>query len=115
MARNQGKNSAMRSQVVITVMAVIGLILFYKFVDKDSLMWSVTRNLPATEAGLVKAIVVGDKSGLEKDFYEKLKICGLVHLVVVSGSNVTMLATLIIESLAKWCGRKRRLDWGSGW
>lgn len=62
--------------------------------------------LPPREAGVLAAMLLGDKSGLGKEFYENLKNTGLVHLVVVSGSNVILIVSGLIENLAWVVGRR---------
>lgn len=74
--------------------------MIYKFIE------NIYMTLPGEEAGLLAAMVVGDKSGLGKEMYENLKNTGLIHLVVVSGSNVMLIVSSLIENLAGWLGRK---------
>jgi competence protein ComEC len=96
---------------------VLGIILMYKFVNRDSLIYVIRQGLPPQEAGLLGGIIWGDKSGFEKNFYENLKNSGLVHLVVVSGSNVMLLVGGVIETLAGFLGRKKTIAGGLilGW
>lgn len=82
------------------------MLLIYKFLDKDSLIGVIERSLPYREAGVLKGMVWGDKSGFDKDFYNKLKDSGLVHLMVASGTNVTLLASGGIGMLAGWWNRR---------
>ncbi len=84
----------------------------YKFVNKDSLIYVVKQSLPPTEAGILNGMIWGDKSGFEKGFYDYLKNSGLVHLVVVSGSNVMLLVGGGVEFLAKYLGRKKTIIGG---
>ena len=93
------------------------LFLMYKFVKKDSLIYVIRQSLPPVEAGLLGGIIVGDKSGFSKVFYQYLQNSGLVHLVVVSGSNVMLLVGGAIEFLAGWLGRKKTITGGLvlGW
>lgn len=67
----------------------------------------INHSLPPKEAGLLGGMILGDKSGFEKNFYENLKKTGVVHIVVVSGSNVILIANGLIENLAKFFKRKR--------
>ena len=87
------------------------------FVNKDSLMGVINRSLPAREAGLMAGILLGDKTGFEKSFYQNLINSGLIHLVVVSGSNVMLLIGGLIEQTAMYLGRKRAIGMGlmMGW
>lgn len=101
----------------IYVMIGIGLMLMYKFVNRDSLIYVIGQSLPAKEAGLLTGIILGDKSGFDKNFYKDLKISGVVHLVVVSGSNVMLLVGGVIENLAGYINRKKAILLGLllGW
>jgi len=93
----------------INIGLFIGLILIFWFVKRDSLIYVINWSLPQQEAGLMAGILLGDKAGFDKDFYEKLTNSGLIHLVVVSGSNVMLLIGGLIEQMAKWLGRKRSI------
>ena len=102
------KREMIRSKniLVLIVVAMIGL-LMYKFVKKDILIYVINRSLPGTEAGLLNGMLWGDKTGFSKDFYNQLKNSGLVHLVVVSGSNMILVFKGMVENLAKLLGRKK--------
>lgn len=106
-----------RGEIIRWGVLVLGIIMIYKFVNKDSLIYVIRQGLPPQEAGLLGGIILGDKSGFEKKFYENLKNSGLVHLVVVSGSNVMLLVGGGIETLAGLLGRKKTIIGGLilGW
>jgi hypothetical protein len=89
------------------IVVVLGVILIYKFVKGDSLIEVIRRSLPPEEAGVLGGIILGDKSGFSKDFYQYLKDSGLVHLVVVSGSNVMLLVGGVIETMAGGFGTEK--------
>jgi len=56
--------------------------------------------LPFKEASLLSGILFGDKAGFSKDFYSSLINLGIVHIVVVSGTNVMIIARFLIEGLS---------------
>ncbi len=99
------------------LLCVLGIVIIYKFVTRENILGIINQSLPPREAGLLGGILVGDKSGFDRGFYEALKNSGLVHLVVVSGSNVMLLIGGWIESLAGYLGRKRSIVVGLilGW
>lgn len=66
----------------------------------------IEMSLPAREAGLLTGMLVGETGGMEREFFLFLKNSGLLHLVVVSGSNMMLLSRVLIENLAGWVGRK---------
>ena len=88
--------------------------LLYKFNVRDSLIGQINQTLPAKEAGMRSGILWGNKSGMSRDFYGLLQTTGIVHLVVVSGTNVLLVATLVIEKLAYLVTRKRAIVIGMG-
>ena len=99
----------------VIILMFLGLI--YNFVTRENILGIINQSLPPREAGLLGGILVGDKSGFESNFYSELKNSGLVHIVVVSGSNVMLLIGGWIESLAGFFGRKRSIVMGLilGW
>lgn len=48
----------------------------------------LTEIVPEKEAGLIAAVVLGDKTKLESDTYQALQEVGLVHIFTVSGLHV---------------------------
>lgn len=61
--------------------------------------------LPEPQAGLMNGILFGIDLKTSKLFYEQLKEVGLLHLVVLSGMNITLLAA-IVGSLTIGLGKK---------
>jgi competence protein ComEC len=51
--------------------------------------------LPEPHASLLNGIIFGINLKTTKEFYQQLKIIGLLHIVVLSGINITMLAGII--------------------
>ncbi|MFA5532628.1 MAG: ComEC/Rec2 family competence protein [Candidatus Shapirobacteria bacterium] len=91
---------------------LIGL-LMYKFVKKDSLIYVIYQSLPGREAGLLGGMLLGEKAGFDKDFWNQLQNSGLIHIVVVSGTNLMLVFSNVIENLAKILGRKLAIGLGS--
>lgn len=61
--------------------------------------------LPEPHASLLNGIIFGVNLKTSKLFYEQLKIVGLLHLVVLSGINITMLGA-IIASITGFLGKR---------
>jgi len=57
--------------------------------------------LAEPEASLLNGIIFGVNLKTTKEFYQQLKIVGLLHLVVLSGINITLL-TAMISSATKY-------------
>lgn len=66
-------------------------------------------NLPQPESGLLAGVVLGSKSALTSDFYNKTKLTGVTHVVVASGTNITFLVTFLIGTLTLFMPRKRAI------
>lgn len=54
--------------------------------------------LPEPQASLLNGIIFGVNLKTGKEFYQQLKIVGLLHLVVLSGINITLLSSMISSS-----------------
>lgn len=64
--------------------------------------------LDETQAGLLLGMVLGIKEDLPKEFQNALRRTSTIHIVVVSGQNLTMLAGFCML-LAPYFGRKKTL------
>jgi len=91
---------------------ILTVILIYKFIMKEDLIYVFEQNLGVDEAGVLRGILLGDKTGFRKELYEDLKKSGLVHLMVASGANVVLMSRFLIEQGAKFWGRKWAIGWG---
>ncbi len=47
------------------------------------------------EAGIYKALLIGDRTGLSPEILEAFKACGIVHLLAISGIHMGLLALTI--------------------
>lgn len=56
----------------------------------------LARYLPPKEAGLVRAVLLGDKSGLSESTVSGFARVGASHLMAVSGLHVSVLAALVL-------------------
>jgi len=61
----------------------------------------------ARAAGIVTAIVIGDRSGLDDAVVRRLQEAGTYHVIAISGGNIALLAglTLVIFRIAGLLGR----------
>lgn len=55
----------------------------------------INNYLPEPHSSLLNGIIFGVDLKTSKMFYQQLKIVGLLHIVVLSGMNITILATII--------------------
>lgn len=58
--------------------------------------------LPEPQASLLNGIIFGVPLKTTKHFYNELKAVGLLHLVVLSGSNITLLADFVAISTIRF-------------
>lgn len=58
-------------------------------------------------AGLVRALVLGDRSLLDEEFRESLNRTGTAHLISISGLHVTVLAALLAFAFGLFMPRRR--------
>lgn len=68
---------------------------------------AVADRSPAARA-LVPALVVGDTSGVDAEMEEEFRASGLLHVMAVSGSNLTLLLAFLLTA-AKLLGVRGRL------
>lgn len=71
-------------------------LIFIKSVFSDSLQ----RELKNPQSGLAGGILIGSKQALGKELLEDFRRAGLIHLVVLSGYNVTIIADAIRKLLS---------------
>ncbi len=62
---------------------------------KQRLLTAITLYLPEPQAGLVAGILLGAKAVIPADLKTDLTQTGLTHIIVVSGYNLTVVATLL--------------------
>jgi competence protein ComEC len=64
------------------------------------------KTLPEPQASLLSGIVLGSKSNLPQDLYLNFQKTGVMHIVVASGMNVTIIAGTMISFLLLFLSRK---------
>lgn len=80
---------------------------------REGLVGVYRRWLPEPEASLAAGVVLGAKSKLPGEFYEKLRRSGTLHIVVASGYNLTVISQKPVDWFAWFVGRRAAL--GLGW
>jgi len=61
--------------------------------------------LPEPHASLLNGIIFGINLKTSYDFYERIKMVGLLHIVVLSGINITLLA-VVAGNLTQFLGKR---------
>jgi len=69
------------------------------FSIKESFLGEVQKIMPSPESELLGGILLGTKRSLGEDLEEKFRIVGLIHIVVLSGYNITIIAEAIFRVL----------------
>lgn len=67
---------------------------------------SLAAALPPALAGVAQGMVTGSRDSLDRALREDFNAVGLSHLIVISGSNVTLLAAIVIALFAWLVGRR---------
>ena len=55
--------------------------------------------LSARSGGIVTAILIGDRSGLDPDTQRRLREAGTYHVIAISGGNIAILGALVLVAL----------------
>ena len=80
----------------------------YDFKDRARL--ALARMVPQPEASLLQGIVLGLKAGIPQEVYDDYNATGTSHIIVISGSNISLVAGLFALSFGRLLG-KRRAYW----
>ncbi len=70
------------------------------FKVKQKFLRNIKRVLGEPHAALAGGLVVGEKSALGKDLLEDFRLVGLIHIIVLSGYNITIIADSIMKILS---------------
>jgi len=73
-----------------------------------------THHFPSDAAGILRAIALGDTSGISEELEEKLQLSGLVHMVSVSGMHVSILLSAMCVMFTILGRNKYKYVWLSG-
>ncbi len=83
------------------------VILRGAFVFKDKMRTQVERSLSEPEAGLAKAMLLGDKRAISDDLREDLSRSGLSHIAAISGLHISIISGILFVGLI-YVGLDRR-------
>ena len=65
--------------------------------------------LPQPMSGLTAGIILGSKGTLTADFWDKVKLTGVAHVVVASGTNVTFVVSFLMGITTLLLPRKKAI------
>ncbi|MDO8424215.1 MAG: ComEC/Rec2 family competence protein [bacterium] len=72
------------------------------FKMKQSFVGKMREVLPEPQASLLAGLLVAGKDAMPKDILEEFKRAGVVHIVVLSGYNLTIIADSLRRLAASW-------------
>ncbi len=67
----------------------------------------IAQMLPEPEAALLTGILLGVESGIDQELDEQFNRTGVSHIIVISGSNVAIIAGVLIALFVRVIGRRR--------
>jgi len=79
------------------------------FALRESLLAQISKSLPPNDAALVSGILLGSKKLLTNPFEQKLINSGTIHIVVASGTNVTLTAAFLLALLLPFITRDKAI------
>jgi competence protein ComEC len=65
------------------------------------------RVLPEPAAALANGMLLGIEGGIPDDLYDAYRTAGVAHIIVISGSNISLLAGVLAFLIARPFGRRR--------
>lgn len=77
-----------------------GFVKQYLFSFKNAFLSQVQKLIPDPQVSLLGGLVVGAKQSLGKKLQEDFRTTGIIHIVVLSGYNVTIVAEAIMRTLS---------------
>lgn len=104
-------------EVVVTGVVFQGKLLGAKLIEikeekgflltiREKIIDFYRKTLPEPEASLIAGITLGSKSQIPASFWESLTNSGLAHVVVASGSNVSLVAGFLVGILTVFLSRR---------
>ncbi|MBI2010359.1 MAG: ComEC/Rec2 family competence protein [Candidatus Chisholmbacteria bacterium] len=84
-----------------------GLGLVYSF--RKTIVDDYGKVLPEPHASLLSGIVLGERATMPETFYTRLRETGSLHIIAVSGMNVTIIAGILINSLVLVMSRRKAI------
>ncbi len=79
------------------------------FTIKHGFMSSIERLIPYPESSLLGGILLGVDDSMGKDLLDAFRMVGIIHIVVLSGYNITLVAESVRKSLSFLSLRKALL------
>lgn len=91
-------------------LTVLGPLYVLKHVFERSL----EQNINEPEVSLLKGMLLGERGGFTPELLQAFIVVGLIHIVVLSGSNIAIVAEAVFRLLGLWRGLPRGWLYGLG-
>lgn len=75
----------------------------------------LNRLLPEPYAALANGMLLGIESGIPDELYDQFNLTGTSHVIVISGSNVALIAGVLLALGQRIFGRRFFGQWGAAW
>ena len=72
----------------------------YLFNFKNALLSSIQKLIPDPQSSLLGGLIVGAKQSLGKNLQDDFRATGIIHIVVLSGYNITIVADAIMRAFS---------------
>lgn len=69
---------------------------------REAIETRFNRSMPEPEASLMSGILLGSRRAIPQEVQENLRTTGTSHIVAISGSNVTIMLTVLVRILPVW-------------
>lgn len=83
------------------------IVYYYLYRWRDAILAQVRKLWPEPVAGIISGILLGFQDDLFADVNAAFRTTGTVHILVVSGMHVVIIANIISTTLQRWCSRKQ--------
>jgi competence protein ComEC len=84
------------------------------FALKHAFETSLEQNIDEPEVSLLEGMLLGERGGFSSELLRAFIIVGLMHIVVLSGSNIAIIAEAVFRLLGLWRGLPRGWLYGLG-
>lgn len=78
---------------------------------KERLQLTMNRNLPEPSASLLGALLIGSRSTIPEELLNQFSVTGTTHLIAISGLNITIIASFLLEGLLALGLWRRQAFW----
>jgi competence protein ComEC len=78
---------------------------WFLFLLRESVEHHIARWIPEPESSFLNGILLGSKRAIPDDIQAELKVTGTTHIIAISGANITILLTLLVNILPLYSAR----------